>query len=595
MIWLRLPARKGLWVAAIVCLLATLPAVVRAAPYAAYVMDARTGEVLYAENAETRLHPASLTKMMTLYITFQAIERGEISLDTKAVISRNAAGKPPSRLGLRTGQKIAVRYLIRAAALRSANDAATALGELLGGSEAGFAKRMNATAKQIGMTQTTFVNPHGWTTQGHLSTARDMTVLGRRLFFDFPQYYNIFSRRTSDAGIAEVANTNRKFLDSYKGADGIKTGFTNAAGFNLTASAERGGVRIIATVMGGASTPDRNAKMARLLDLGFQKAKPGRGKAMPEPALVAQADPEVPGVAAAMASAAAAVKSAKALLATREEDDAESAAEARTSRLVLARSERPRGRPAAAPDPAVVAAIRENIADIVQEVQGADASRPSASLVMAAAAPAARPAAPEPAASPARGASGPAAAASLLAAPESVVAAAEPATPAAEPLTIAAVAAPKSRPVRAVAPAAAALPVVAPAVARDTTESPAAAEVQMAAVRPTAPAPAAARAPAPAALSAAPPQGPEVVTRLSTSGGRYWGISLGRFNSRYEAEKVLLRTALSEIGTLDGALRKVVQRPTGFDATFMGLSQDTADLACRRLHARNVECFTVGP
>ncbi|HBD92473.1 MAG TPA: D-alanyl-D-alanine carboxypeptidase, partial [Gemmobacter sp.] len=246
-----------------------------AAPYAAYVMDARTGETLYSNNADTRLHPASLTKMMTLYLAFQAIERGEISLDSLVKISKHAAAQPPSRLGLKPGQKIALRHLIRAAAIKSANDAATAIGEAVGGSEAEFAKKMTRTAKAIGMNSTSFANANGLTAKGHLSTAHDMSILGRRLFYDFPQYYNIFSRRETDAGLADVANTNRRFLDAYKGADGIKTGFTNAAGFNLTASAERNGVRIIATVFGGTSTAQRNAKVAELLDLGFASVKPG--------------------------------------------------------------------------------------------------------------------------------------------------------------------------------------------------------------------------------------------------------------------------------------------------------------------------------
>ncbi|MEO0677293.1 MAG: serine hydrolase, partial [Pseudomonadota bacterium] len=149
-----------------------------AAPYAAMVIDARSGEVLHSRNADTRLHPASLTKMMTLYIAFQAVERGEISLDTMVTISSKAAAEPPSKLGLRPGQKIKLRYLIRASAVRSANDAATAIGEALSGSEAAFARRMNRTAKAMGMTRTTFKNAHGLTESGHMSTARDMTLLG---------------------------------------------------------------------------------------------------------------------------------------------------------------------------------------------------------------------------------------------------------------------------------------------------------------------------------------------------------------------------------------------------------------------------------
>ena len=153
-------------------LFVVVPFAVIAAPYAAMVIDARTGKVLHSRNADTRLHPASLTKMMTLYVAFDAVERGEISLDTMVTISRKAAAEPPSRLGLKAGQKVKLRYLIRAAAVKSANDAATAIGEAISGSEAAFARRMNRTALSLGMKRTTFRNAHGLTEAGHLSTAR---------------------------------------------------------------------------------------------------------------------------------------------------------------------------------------------------------------------------------------------------------------------------------------------------------------------------------------------------------------------------------------------------------------------------------------
>ena len=219
--------RHGVFVVAL--FMASLATSAQAAPYAAMVIDARSGEVLHSRNADTRLHPASLTKMMTLYIAFEAIERGEISPDKMVRISKKAAAEPPSKLGLRAGQRIKFRYLIRAAAVKSANDAATAIGEALEGSEAAFARRMNRTAKALGMSRTTFKNAHGLTESGHLSTARDMTTLGRHLFYDYPDYYNLFSRRSTHAGIKEVANTNRRLLGSYRGADGIKTGYTRAA------------------------------------------------------------------------------------------------------------------------------------------------------------------------------------------------------------------------------------------------------------------------------------------------------------------------------------------------------------------------------
>ncbi len=243
-----------------------------AAPYAAMVIDARTGKVLHSRNADTRLHPASLTKMMTLYVVFDAIKHGEISLDTMVRVTRKAANEPPSKLGLRAGQKIKLRYLIRAAAVKSANDAATALGIAISGSESAFAKRMTRTARALGMSKTTFKNANGLTRSGHLSTARDMTTLGRHLFYDFPQYYNLFSRKSTNAGVRQVANTNRKLLGAYRGADGIKTGYTNAAGFNLVASAHRGDKRVIATVFGGRTSAWRNKRVAELLDMGFKRS-----------------------------------------------------------------------------------------------------------------------------------------------------------------------------------------------------------------------------------------------------------------------------------------------------------------------------------
>lgn len=268
-----------------------------AAPYAALVMDARTGEVLHSRNADTRLHPASLTKMMTLYLAFKAVESGHLSLDEKVKVSRNAASEPPSKLGLRTGMRVKVRHLIRAAAVKSANDAATALGEAIAGSEAKFTALMTAQAKALGMKRTTFKNAHGLTARGHLSTARDMSILGRHLMYDFPDYYNLFSRRNTDAGLRTVPNTNRRLLANYKGADGIKTGYTNAAGFNLVSSAQRGNKRIIATVFGGRTWKSRNARVAELLDMGFNRtpkkytstaipARPTRGNQLESVALI---------------------------------------------------------------------------------------------------------------------------------------------------------------------------------------------------------------------------------------------------------------------------------------------------------------------
>lgn len=469
-----------------------VPLSARAAPYAAMVMDARTGEVLHESNADTRLHPASLTKMMTLYIAFEAVQNGELSMDTLVTISKNAAAEPPSKLGLRQGQKIRLRYLVRAAAVKSANDAATAIGEAIEGSEAAFARRMNRTAKAMGMTRTTFKNAHGLTESGHLSTAHDMTILGRHVIYDYPQYYNLFSRQTADAGVRKVAHTNRRMLQSYRGADGIKTGYTRAAGFNLVASAERGQERVIATVFGGRSTATRNARVAELLDLGFQHAPSRVALRVPRRPPYLGKGAGAGGISVANTPDASPGRRAKSI---------------RVSSAAVTRSLRPQARQVNLPDVApLVAVIEDDIEDVLKEVALSGASDPV----------------------------------------PLVVAEAKPLTGGAAPILAAS------------APAASIKPVLRPAPPTPAREA-------------------------------------EVVTRLSTSGGRHWGINVGRYPSRFAAEKVLLKTALSETSTLDGSLRKVVEGNRGFDANFMGLTRDTAELACKRLQARQVTCFMIGP
>lgn len=250
----------------------TLCAKSMAAPYAAMVMDARTGKILHSENADTPLHPASLTKMMTLYIAFEALENNEISPDKMVQISRNAASEPASKLGLKTGQYIKFRDLVRSAAVRSANDSATAIAEAISGSENAFIFRMNATAKALGLVNTKFKNAHGLTQEGHLSTARDMTFLGRALLYHYPDYYHLFGRYAMTTSMGKIYNTNRSLLNSFKGADGIKTGYTKSAGYNLVSSAKRDNKRIIATVFGGKSGANRNARIEELLRMGFERA-----------------------------------------------------------------------------------------------------------------------------------------------------------------------------------------------------------------------------------------------------------------------------------------------------------------------------------
>jgi len=499
-----------------------------AAPYAAMVIDARSGEVLHARNADTRLHPASLTKMMTLYVVFDAVERGEISLDTPVRVSRHAASEPPSKLYLKEGQRIQLRYLIRASAVKSANDAATALAEAISGSEAAFADRMTRTARALGMNDTTFKNAHGLTEAGHLSTARDMTTLGRALFFHFPAYYHLFSRNAVDAGGTTVYNTNRRLLAAYKGADGIKTGYTRAAGSNLVASAERGSQRVIATMFGGSSAAARNARVAELLDMGFQRA----------PTRVALNMPVRPDLTMIARSTPAAAPS---------------------SQLAVVRSNRPQ------PRPVLVAAID---LDSVIAATGADLDRKLDGLAAAQAA------------STAGVATDGAIAAALV--PEELPAGiTEGDGDAAGGVDVASMS-PQTvtdsapDPVTATSPLAAEIsppPAPRPAVITFSTKG------------------------TDATVAAAPEPRPEnmIVAQVSASNAKGWGIHVGTFASRYEAERILLRTALMEIDTLDIARRMVVSRNTGFAAEFTGLDERSAALACQRLTARQQSCETLGP
>lgn len=242
----------------------------QAAPYAALVMDMRSGKVVHARGADRRQHPASLTKMMTLYLAFEALETGQLKLDQKVRVSRKAARQPPSKLGMRAGQRVTVRHLIRATAIKSANDAAMALAEAIGGSQRGFARMMTNKARDLGMASTTFRNPHGLTQSGHLSTARDMARLARALYFHFPEYYNVFGKREARAAGKRIYTTNR-LLATYRGAEGMKTGYTRAAGYNLVATAKRGQRRVVAVLMGGKSSRWRNSRMRTLLDMGFKR------------------------------------------------------------------------------------------------------------------------------------------------------------------------------------------------------------------------------------------------------------------------------------------------------------------------------------
>lgn len=238
------------------------------ASFASLLMDASTGQVLYSANADLPRYPASLTKMMTLYLVFEALNQGTLTPGQLLYTSEHASLQAPTKLGLRPGQSITVEDAILGLVTKSANDAAAVVAEALGGSEDQFAWKMTLKARQLGMSSTTFANASGLPDVSQVTTARDMSILALALLHDYPQYYQYFSTRYFYWGGAYHPNHNR-MLGAYPGVDGIKTGYTHASGFNLVASAERNGRRLIGVVMGARSSGNRTAIMTSLLDQAF--------------------------------------------------------------------------------------------------------------------------------------------------------------------------------------------------------------------------------------------------------------------------------------------------------------------------------------
>ena len=249
-----------------VCIFASVDPI--SARYASIVVDAKTGKILHASNPDRKRYPASLTKMMTLYMVFDALERKNITLNQKLKVSRRAQGMPPSKLGLKRGQTIRVKDAILALITKSANDAAVVVAEALGGTEIKFAQMMTKKARQIGMRRTKFRNASGLPNRRQVSTARDMATLARRLIRDFPQYYHFFGTQRFSYKRRTFRNHN-KLLANYPGVDGIKTGYIRASGFNLVASTKRHGRRLIGVVFGGKSAKSRDRHMRRLLARAF--------------------------------------------------------------------------------------------------------------------------------------------------------------------------------------------------------------------------------------------------------------------------------------------------------------------------------------
>src|SRR4051812_42598579 len=252
--------------------------------YAAIVVDAKTGEILYAKHADSPRYPASITKIMTLYLTFEALASGKLHPDDRVLVSPHAAAQAPTKLGVRAGESVTVTEAMEGMATKSANDAAVAMAEKLGGTESRFAALMTLRAQELGMQNSHFVNANGLPDSRQLTTARDIAILSRAVMRDYPQYYGYFSQR-SFVFRGRYINNHNHLLNGVPGVDGLKTGFTNASGYNIAISGVRDNKRLIVVVMGGPTTASRDQNAEDLLLTGFDVM---RRRAMGEKITIAQ-------------------------------------------------------------------------------------------------------------------------------------------------------------------------------------------------------------------------------------------------------------------------------------------------------------------
>lgn len=275
--------------------------------YASIVIDAETGSLLHASNPDTKSYPASLTKVMTLFLLFDELDSGRIRLDSKFTTSAHAAAQSPSKLGLEPGEKISVESLVLALVTKSANDAAVVAAEGVGGTEANFAQMMTRKAHALGMRSTVYRNASGLPDLGQVSTVRDQATLARALIRSHPGYYKYFSTRQF-VYEGQPINTHNRLMLRYQGADGIKTGYIHASGFNLISSAKRGSQRVIGVVFGGTTAASRDKHMGQLLDKGFARLRKGESVEMAE----AESNDDLPDLDELVAAAQAAKAPAKA-------------------------------------------------------------------------------------------------------------------------------------------------------------------------------------------------------------------------------------------------------------------------------------------
>jgi D-alanyl-D-alanine carboxypeptidase len=576
---------------AAVLLLPSEPAL--AAPYADIVIDGNSGAVLHATNPDARRHPASLTKIMTLYLLFEQLEAGKLKLDTPLKVSQEAAGQAPTKLGLRPGSTLQVEDAIKGMVTRSANDAAVVVAEAIAGDEDEFAKLMTRKARALGMARTVYKNASGLPDDDQVTTARDQSILGRAIQERFPRSYKYFSIRSFTFRGQSIANHNN-LLGRVEGVDGIKTGYIGASGFNLVTSVHRGNRYLVAVVMGGSSAGSRDSRMRELINEKIAAASTKRTAPMIAESIEAPTTPESKVAAKIEPKPTPKPESAK------PETNAEAKTESRfavASAISVpmrftpsaapaqpAAAPAPQASPAAArPEPSLPAASTrampgstEPIRPVLVKTVSVRAAMhtPSAapmqvaSLVTterqptATAAPAALPApAPSPAAAPPSAAASPTAAAPTVAKPE-------PLAPQSS-ASLASAASPASQP-----------------------QSPSASKPQPA---PTSAQPHGAGASPARATAVAPSPTPAAVKKPAPHSG--WMIQVGAYPAEREAKQRLSAVknkAAKILGSADSFTEPIEKGgATYYRARFAGFDKDKAEAACKYLKRNDVECVTI--
>jgi len=352
-------------------------------PFAAMVVDANSGRVLYADHENDLRHPASVTKVMTLYMLFEQLEKGAYSLDDEISISSHAASMAPSKLGLRPGSSISVEDAIKALVTKSANDIAAAVAESIGGTEERFAQMMTAKARSLGMSRTYYANASGLPNSAQVTTARDLITLGRSIQERFPRYYAYFSTHQFTFRGATMGNHNR-LLGRVEGMDGIKTGYTNASGFNLLTSVKRGNRRIVSVVLGGRTAAGRDRIMAGLIEDHLDSASPNKSTMVADAAPAEAAPVKVQAKLAPMATAYAAPAPAPSVTVPAEKArfaaTAQAKADDRTASIPAPKAEKAAPSKVAATPPAARAPEKQTTTLAKAAPAKAEPARPAAAL-----------------------------------------------------------------------------------------------------------------------------------------------------------------------------------------------------------------------